>query len=370
MEGPTPVSALIHAATMVAAGVYMRCRLVWLIEPSPVAMEFVAWTGGVTALLAALIALTQNDIKRVLAYSTLSQLGYMMMAVGLGGSTQAMFHLTTHAFFKALLFLSAGSVIHALHHEQDIWKMGGLAKKMPLTFLSFLIGTLALGGIWPMSGFYSKDEILILALGTNTALFGIGAFTAFLTALYMGRTILVAFLGKPRDAHVHEHAHESPAVMILPLVFLSALSIAGGWGESVPHFLQPGLEAPHHAWNLTVKLIAIPTAGFLVAAVFYGRREPSDRALLALGPVYRVLAGKFYFDEVYRVLIDYVQGTLAATCDFFDRRVIQNLGLGGIVRGISLAGRLVRFMQNGQVNLYAFVFGLGATIILYLVLIR
>jgi NADH-quinone oxidoreductase subunit L len=370
MEGPTPVSALIHAATMVAAGVYMMCRLAWLIAASPIAMEVVAWTGGITALLAALIAVTQNDIKRVLAYSTLSQLGYMMMSVGLGGTTQSMFHLTTHAFFKALLFLSAGSVIHALHHEQDIWKMGGLAKKLPVTFLSFLIGTLALGGIWPMSGFYSKDEILVLAMERNPSLFWIGAVTAFLTAFYMGRALFVAFLGRPRDAQTHAHAHESPAVMLLPLILLSALSIVGGWGHAIPHFLMPDAVAPHHGMDVVLKLIAFPVAGFIAALALYAKASASDRPLTALGPLYRVLSNKFYFDELYAALIKYVQGGLATACDLADRWIIQGLGVRGLAGGASLSGRLVKLMQSGHVNLYAFVFGLGAALILFLAVLR
>ena len=223
MEGPTPVSALIHAATMVAAGVYMVCRVAWLMAASPAVMTVIAWTGGLTALMAALIAVTQTDIKRVLAYSTLSQLGYMMLAVGLGGATEAMFHLTTHAFFKALLFLAAGSVILALHHEQGIWRMGGLWKRMPLTFVAFLIGTLALAGIWPFSGFYSKDEILLLALEHSRGLLVIGLVTAFLTAFYMGRVLWVVFLGEARDRKIHEQAGESPAVITLPLVLLAVI---------------------------------------------------------------------------------------------------------------------------------------------------
>src|ERR1051326_7583922 len=200
MEGPTPVSALIHAATMVAAGVYMLCSVSWLILPSETALALIAWIGGITALMAATIAIAQNDIKRILAYSTLSQLGYMVMAVGLGGPMQAMFHLTTHAFFKALLFLGAGSVIIALHHEQDIWKMGGLWKKTPITFATFIIGTLALGGVWPLSGFYSKDEILLLAFERNHVLFVMATVTAFLTAYYMGREVFVVFFEAARSS--------------------------------------------------------------------------------------------------------------------------------------------------------------------------
>src|SRR5687767_4705819 len=225
MEGPTPVSALIHAATMVAAGVYMLCRVAFLFSVQ--ALDVIAWIGGFTALLAAVIAVQQNDIKRILAYSTLSQLGYMVMAVGVGGPSAAMFHLTTHAFFKALLFLGAGSVIHALHHEQDIWKMGALKKKMPVTFWTFLIGTLALAGVPPFSGFYSKDEILAAAYKHNGALFVVATIVAALTAFYMFRLFFVAFLGAPKS-EASDHAHESPKVMTLPLQFLAVLSVIGG----------------------------------------------------------------------------------------------------------------------------------------------
>ena len=369
MEGPTPVSALIHAATMVAAGVYLMCRLFWLIAASPVALAVIAWTGGLTAVLAALIAVAQGDIKRVLAYSTLSQLGYMVMAVGLGGPAQAMFHLTTHAFFKALLFLAAGSVIHALHHEQDIWKMGGLSRRLPLTFAAFAIGTLALAGVWPLSGFYSKDQILLLALHRAPALFGLAAATAVLTAFYMGRVLAVAFLGRPRDAQLH--AHESLAVMTAPLAFLAVLSIAGGWGHRVPAFLAPGAGAEEHAGPLTAMLLALPFVGFALAALLYGRAAPDDAPLRrALGPAYRLLEHKFYVDELYQLLIDYGQGGLAAASDLFDRYVIQRLGLRGIASGVSLGARAVRGVQSGHLNLYAFAFGLGAALILYVVLIR
>ncbi len=226
MEGPTPVSALIHAATMVAAGVYMLCRTLFLFNHD--ALQVIAYIGGFTALLAALIAVQQNDIKRILAYSTLSQLGYMVMAVGLSGPTPAMFHLTTHAFFKALLFLGAGSVIHGLHEEQDIWKMGGLKKKMPVTFWTFIIGTLALSGVPPFSGFYSKDSILAQAMEQkNYLLFAVAAFVAALTTFYMFRLFFVAFLGEARTEKA-AHAHESPAVMTLPLMVLAVFSIIGG----------------------------------------------------------------------------------------------------------------------------------------------
>ena len=227
MEGPTPVSALIHAATMVAAGVYMLCRILFLLNAD--ALHVIAYIGGFTSLLAALIAVQQNDIKRIIAYSTLSQLGYMVMAVGLSGPTAAMFHLTTHAFFKALLFLSAGSVIIALHHEQDIWQMGNLRKKMPVTFWTFLVGALALSGIPPFSGFYSKDSILAQCLDEkNYLLFGVAVFVAALTAFYTFRLFFVVFFGKEKS-EAASHAHESPLVMTLPLVVLAIFAAIGGF---------------------------------------------------------------------------------------------------------------------------------------------
>jgi NADH-quinone oxidoreductase subunit L len=371
MEGPTPVSALIHAATMVAAGVYMLCRVSFVILPSETALTLIAWIGGITALMAATIAIAQNDIKRILAYSTLSQLGYMVMAVGLTGITPAMFHLTTHAFFKALLFLGAGSVIMAMHHEQDIWKMGGLWKKTPITFATFMIGTLALAGVWPLSGFYSKDQILLLALEHNKALFVMGAFTAFLTAYYMGRECFVVFFGKPRDHHAYGHAHESPLVMTLPLVFLALLSIAGGWGDYVPHFLKPDAHAEHHdAWK-GFALLLIPAAGFLLSAKIYLKANPSDAPVkAALGRAWTWVENKYYFDELYAWIIRYVQGTIATLCELFDRWVLQRLGIGGLAGTTSVAGKTLRLLQTGNIQSYAFLFGLGVTVIIYYVVVK
>jgi NADH-quinone oxidoreductase subunit L len=258
MEGPTPVSALIHAATMVAAGVYMLCRVFFIF--SPPALVVVAWIGGITALMSALIACQQDDIKRILAYSTLSQLGYMVMAVGLGEPPAAMFHLATHAFFKALLFLGAGSVIHGLSNEQNIWKMGRLREKMPLTYWTFLAATLALCGCPFFSGFYSKDAVLAAAYHGSHTLFALGVLVAFLTTFYMFRLIFVVFLGKAKS-HGVDHAHESPAVMTMPLMILCIASIFGAFfgiqnllaGQfdlpSVPQFapLEPFQEAPFAA---------------------------------------------------------------------------------------------------------------------------
>jgi NADH-quinone oxidoreductase subunit L len=266
MEGPTPVSALIHAATMVTAGVYMIVRNHVIYDMAPVAMTTVAWVGGVTALFAATIGLVQTDIKRVLAYSTVSQLGYMFLACGIGAYAAAIFHLMTHAFFKALLFLSAGSVIHALHGEQDIMKMGALKKKIPWTHALFLTGTLAIAGIFPLAGFWSKDEIMAHAFTHGAyVLYGMAALGAFLTAFYMFRLTYLTFYGESRvDHHTAEHIHESPAIMLGPLVVLATLSVIGGFPGVPPengwfhHFLQPvtavaGGEGGHEA--VSVRLL-------------------------------------------------------------------------------------------------------------------
>jgi len=371
MEGPTPVSALIHAATMVAAGVYMLCRVSWLILPSAAASTLVASIGGITALMAATIAIAQNDIKRILAYSTLSQLGYMVMAVGLGGPTQAMFHLTMHAFFKALLFLSAGSVIIALHHEQDIWKMGGLWKKMPITSWTFVIAALALAGVPPLSGFYSKDEILFLAYERNHVLFVMAVAAAFLTAYYIGREVFVVFFGKPRDQHAYDHAHESPLVMTGPLLFLALLSVIGGWYSKVPDFLGPPHQAEHHSLLLKLGLIATPLLGFLVAAKVYWKPGPSDAPVkAALGNIWTWVENKYYFDELYAWIVKYIQGTIAAGCDLFDRWILQRLGIGGLSAGTGLLGKTVRLLQTGSIPGYAFLVSLGVTIIIYYMVIR
>jgi NADH-quinone oxidoreductase subunit L len=365
MEGPTPVSALIHAATMVAAGVYMLCRVAWLLAASPEIMNLIAWTGGITALMAASIAITQRDIKRILAYSTLSQLGYMVMAVGLGATTEAMFHLTTHAFFKALLFLGAGSVIIALHHEQDIFKMGGLARKLPVTFATFLIGTLALGGIWPLSGFYSKDAILLAEMDKNLPLFVMALVTAGLTGFYMARALIVAFLGKPRDQEVAGHAHESPLVVTLPLVLLAVLAVVAGWHDAIPHFLKPEFHEHAHSSLVLLGFLAIPLAGFALAALLYGRGAADDAVLRRLlGPLYTLLENKFYVDEFYLFLVNRVQGGLAALCEGLDLVFVRGLGVGGVSGAARLAGWCVRQLQGGYLRFYLLFTILGIAAIL------
>ncbi|OHE79933.1 MAG: NADH-quinone oxidoreductase subunit L [Verrucomicrobia bacterium GWF2_62_7] len=370
MEGPTPVSALIHAATMVAAGVYMLCRVSFLVFGSPVAMEIIAWTGGITALMAALIATQQNDIKRILAYSTLSQLGYMVMAVGLSnpagsGYMPAMFHLSTHAFFKALLFLSAGSVIIALHHsEQDIWNMGGLLKKLPVTGACFAVGTLALCGFPFMSGFYSKEAILGLAHERNPQLYLLATVTAGLTAFYMFRCFFVAFLGKTRGEHA-EKAKESHWVVLAPLVVLAVASICGGW-FGIPEWLveNKAISAEHAPKSVMLAALAAFAIGAGAAAFLYARGATTD-ALNKLPVLSWVLRNKFFFDEIYMVLVKVGQGTLAWLCGFVDRWIIAGLAVRGLAATTRGAGQVLRLFQTGNVQTYALWFAAGATIILY-----
>ncbi|WP_235277175.1 NADH-quinone oxidoreductase subunit L [Methylacidiphilum kamchatkense] len=281
MEGPTPVSALIHAATMVAAGVYMLCRIFFVLEQSEQALEVIAWTGGITALVAALTATQQDDIKRILAYSTMSQLGYMVMAVGSSATIAAMFHLCTHAFFKALLFLGAGSILHVLHHEQNIWKMGGLWKKMPVTFVTFFIGTCALAGIPGFSGFYSKDTILEMVGEKNKMLFWIGLFTAGLTAFYMTRLFVVTFLGAPKS-EVAEHAHESPSVMGLPMIILSFFALVGGYSVvGIEKAFGTAHEAMSEASKLNVMIfsVLVGLTGVGIGAFAYWKKQKENRHL-------------------------------------------------------------------------------------------
>ena len=368
MEGPTPVSALIHAATMVAAGIYLLARTYFIFEPSSTALGVIAYTGALTSLMAAILAVAENDIKRILAYSTLSQLGLMVMALGLGGPLQGMYHLTTHAFFKALLFLGAGSVIYALHHEQNIWNMHGLLKKMPVTGITFLIGTLALCGIFPLSGFWSKDGILALAYTHSTPLYLIAATASGFTAFYMGRLFFVAFWGEPAAAHHGHEVHESPAVMTLPLVFLAILSAIGGF-MGIPHYLFPQ-EAPE-ALNMRVALIssAVAVLGLGLAYKIYGRRASTDPLVSKLGSFYAVLQNKFYFDIVYGWYVDHVQQNIALFLSRFEKEFLLRLCVGGITNLARSGGKTFRYLQNGLVQFYALIFILGA-VLLFLILVK
>ena len=377
MEGPTPVSALIHAATMVAAGVYMLCRIIFLLDPT--ALHVIAWIGGFTALLAALIAIQQNDIKRILAYSTLSQLGYMVMAVGLAGPTPAMFHLTTHAFFKALLFLGAGSVIIALHHEQDIWKMGGLRKEMPVTFWTFLFGTLALCGVPPFSGFYSKDSILAQALEQrNYPLFALGVVVAGLTTFYMFRLFYVAFLGKAKT-EAAEHAHESPAVMSWPLLVLAVFAVIGGiigasetyaaqFGEAEHTSIAQRIVEPftHSPVAATIGILAV-IVGFFAARTLY-RNATNDPLPAKLGGFATAMKNRFYFDEIYEATFIRAHDFIAAVMDWIDRWLVDWACIGLVRGGTDFTGRALRLMQTGNLQTYAFLFVLGVALVLYFML--
>ena len=361
MEGPTPISALIHAATMVAAGVYMLVRVAFIIQASQTALLIVAWIGTLTAVMAALIATQQDDIKRILAYSTLSQLGYMIMAVGLASSEAAMFHLFTHAFFKALLFLAAGSVIVMLHHEQNIWKMGGLSKKLPITFVTFGVGALALIGCPPFSGFFSKDAILALAYEHNTPIFAIALFTAFLTAFYVIRMLVIAFFGNPRSDIARE-SRESLPVMIMPLILLALLAMLGGFGFFARNFLA--LPVENHIASVVPALAVIALiAGSGLAVAIYRQQETDPVDV-------KLLRHKFYFDEFYSWLIHWTQELLARVAAFVDRWIIDAGAVGGGSRGMWGVGALLRLLQVGNLQGYAFLFGLGVVALIYFALFR
>ncbi len=377
MEGPTPVSALIHAATMVAAGVYMLCRVLFLLNVD--ALHVVAYIGGFTALLAALIAVQQNDIKRIIAYSTLSQLGYMVMAVGLSGPTPAMFHLTTHAFFKALLFLAAGSVILGMHHEQDIWHMGNLKKKMPVTFWTFLIGALALSGIPPFSGFYSKDSILAQCLEQkNYLLLTVAVFVAGLTAFYTFRLFFVVFFGKEKSEHA-EHAHESSWVITLPLIALAVFAAIGGFIGIANNYgsqFAPGHETLSIAQQLTEPLktpvpmligIGVALVGIFLAYALY-KNATNDPLPAKLGGLSTAMKNRFYFDEIYEATFIRLHDFIAAICGAIDRWLLEGFIIGAIRGGTDLTGRGLRLLQTGNLQTYAFLFVLGVALVLYFVL--
>src|SRR5216110_1582983 len=361
MEGPTPVSALIHAATMVAAGVYMLVRVAFIIQASQTALLVVAWIGTITAVMAALIATQQDDIKRILAYSTLSQLGYMVMAVGLASNNAAMFHLFTHAFFKALLFLAAGSVIVMLHHEQNIWKMGGLRRKLPITFVTFTVGALALIGCPPFSGFFSKDAILAVAYERNTPIFIVGLFTAFLTAFYVVRLLVIVFFGDTRS-EVARLSKESPVVMTGPLIVLAILAALGGFGFFARNFLTFPIEKGVAFFVPALALGALIIGSGLAIAIYRNRTgEPID---------VEVLRQKFYFDEIYAWLINWTQELLARVSAFFDRWIIDTAAVDGSSRGTWGIGALLRLIQVGNLQAYVFLFGLGVVAVIYFAVFR
>lgn len=378
MAGPTPVSALIHAATMVTSGIYLVSRLSFMFSLSPTAMAVVAWIGALTALFAATIAVAQNDIKKVLAYSTVSQLGYMFLACGVGAYGAGVFHVITHAFFKALLFLGAGSVIYGMHHEQDIMKMGGLKKAMPKTFAVFGFGWLAICGIPPFSGFFSKDEILWMAFGSDhgsTALWAIGAGTAVMTAFYMTRLFSLTFLGKQRS---DVHAHETPNVMVAPLAVLAALSLLGGFmgiphASWLGHWLEPivGHHVPLRSgveesmeWVLMGLSVLGAVIGIGVALKVYAKLELVEGVRRKWAGLLKLLQNKWFVDEVYEAtIIRPLYGLSKALWTGFDVAVIDRMVVG-VGRASAWTGSRLRTLQTGSIQVYAFMILLGILVTL------
>lgn len=364
MAGPTPVSALIHAATMVTAGIYMIARSNALYTLAPVTNNVVAIIGAATALMAATIALRQNDIKKVLAYSTVSQLGYMFLALGSGAYVAAVFHVMTHAFFKALLFLGSGSVIHAMSGQQDIRFMGGLAKKLRITYITFLIGCLAIAGIPPFSGFFSKDAILLSAYQNNVALYVVGLITAALTAFYMFRLLFITFGGTFRGSEEQRHhVHESPSAMTIPLIILAILSIIGGFvgvpqvfvsgGEKLGDFLSPVVPTVTHeiSHSTELSLMGLTTAIAIIAILFAWFRYRTYKEEQST-PFTRFLANKWYVDEFYdAIIVKPIQklGTFADTV--FERGAIDSL-VNGVGKLVNYSSRQLRWLQSGQVGSY------------------
>ncbi len=383
MEGPTPVSALIHAATMVAAGVYLVARAypLFLLSPGHAALTVVAYVGGITALLAATLAIVEDDLKRVLAYSTMSQLGYMMLGLGVLGYTAGMFHLITHAVFKALLFLGAGSILHAVA-TNDMRRMGGLARAMPVTFWTFVVATLALTGIPPFAGFFSKDAILLAAYAHDRVLWLLGLVGSFLTALYMGRLCWYTFAGEfrgggaPGAAHGDGAGHhagpprESPAVMTVPLVILAVLAITVGWvgagvfGDPFAHLIRfSGLEAPVGNSGALALAVAAAVAGWVAAGALYRWRILDPEALRrSLHGVYTLLVRKYYVDDAYAWVFVRAGAALVWIAGAFDRYVID-----GLVNAVGwLAGRLglgLRYVQSGREETYLLLAALGVVVI-------
>jgi NADH-quinone oxidoreductase subunit L len=379
MAGPTPISALIHAATMVAAGVYFLGRSAFLFTEE--ALTVVAWTGVVTALCAAVWAFGQRDIKKILAYSTLSQLGYMVAGFGFGslyglagaapeealrvGIGASMFHLTTHAFFKALLFLGSGSVIHACHHEQDIFRMGGLLRKMPVTTLCFAAGVVAIAGIpFIAAGFFSKDAVLYVAMKTSRPAFVILSITAFMTALYMGRLFFIAFLGRP-NSEAAEHAHETGWVMWLPLVVLAVFSIGGGslylYPEAPGDLLANWVPHPHGKDHQVLVIISAVASigGLLLARLIYGVGAKVDRVEQKAAPLYTISRSRFYFDEVYNGYVRVVQNRVAEVLQFLDLLLVSGLLVRLPAAVVGLVGMGARRGHTGSVSAYVWWFFAG-----------
>lgn len=388
MEGPTPVSALIHAATMVAAGVYMLARTGFLYAAAPhEAMMIIAYIGGFTALMAALMALGQTDIKKIIAYSTLSSLGYMVMSVGVGGTGAGMFYLMTHAFFKALLFLGAGSVIHACH-TNEIWEMGKLYPKMKITGVTFILGALAMMGIFPFSGFWSKDEILASTwFSGNYFLFGLGVFTAMITAVFMTKVVTVTFFGEKR---YHGHPHESPAGMSIPLIVLSIFAVfVGLWGlpslepnfstyvsavagSAAAHAGGHGAhgEAHHFSYFVAITSTIAVFIGILIGWTVYSKKSIDDRALAArFGGAYRALQQRLYIDHFYdRVIVAGIYDNLAKVLNFIEVNIIIHFVINGTAYVTRQVGKGLRMTVSGQLQHYAFAM-VGGVLVLTIIFV-
>ncbi len=394
MAGPTPVSALIHAATMVTAGVYMVARCSIIYASAPTIMMVVAIVGTLTAFFAATIGIVQNDIKKVLAYSTVSQLGYMFMALGVGAFSAGIFHVMTHAFFKALLFLGAGSVIHAMHEEQNIQKMGGLKKYMPKTYMTFLIASLAISGIPPFSGFFSKDEILWESFANGNFIYWfVGAFTALLTAFYMFRLVYLTFEGKERFGH-DKHPHESPALMTVPLMILAVLAAVGGFigipelfsgegGNQFSNWLEPVFKNAQarlvqyggHSHIEEILFMSITVVG-AVAAIWYARYIYLQNNQIAVNyskkfsGLYNLLLNKYFVDEAYdaSVINPIVKGSESFLWKIADAKIIDGAvnGTAAVIQSIS---KNIRKLQNGVAQSYALVMMLGIVIALFWIIL-
>ncbi|ACF14934.1 proton-translocating NADH-quinone oxidoreductase, chain L [Chloroherpeton thalassium ATCC 35110] len=386
MAGPTPVSALIHAATMVTSGIYLIARLSPLFLLAPETMHIIAVVGTLTAIMAGTIGIVQNDIKKVLAYSTVSQLGYMFLALGIGAFSTAIFHVATHAFFKACLFLGSGSVIHGMHEEQDIRKMGGLFKKMPSTAITFLIATFALAGFPLTAGFFSKDAILAAAFGShNTLLYGVGVLTAVITAFYSMRLYTLTFLGNPRWSE-HAHPHESPAVMTLPLWVLAALSLVGGFIGLPPvvqetnwidGWLHSAVEIGHFhlshetEWLLIALSGGLSIVGLLIGYFIYSKKlELAEKAKSQLAFIYQTFLNKYYIDELYEKIVSTPVQFLADKIFYpFDK-----YGIDGTVNGTGTfflkLSELFRKLQDGATQSYALTITIGIVIITTLLVLK
>jgi NADH-quinone oxidoreductase subunit L len=378
MAGPTPVSALIHAATMVTAGVYMIARSNALYSLAPVSMNVVAIIGLATAILAATIALKQNDIKKVLAYSTVSQLGYMFLALGVGAYSYAVFHVMTHAFFKALLFLGAGSVIHAMGGEQDIRKMGGLGKKIRITYITFLIGCIAIAGIPPFSGFFSKDAILLSVYENNKILYGVALLGAALTAFYMFRLLFITFTGQFRGTEDQKHhLHESPAAITIPLILLAVLSIIGGLvgipdvlmhgGDKLSEFLSSVIpvktgEVSH---STELSLMALSTVLVIIAIIIAWVRFKKYTYSESKG-IGKILENKWYVDELYdKIIVNPLNKLGAFLNSIFETKVVDGL-VNGVGRLVNYGSRQLRLIQSGQVGNYVLLMVLSMLLIFVL----